>query len=65
MKLITPVLLIIAIATPCAARDYPAACHDFTSFPRGRPGLEAVRRLLEGDVRGLSVSLSGGGKGRL
>jgi hypothetical protein len=35
MKLITPVLLIIAIATPCAAGDYPAACHDFTSFPRG------------------------------
>jgi hypothetical protein len=28
-------LLIIAITTPCAAGDYPAACRDFTSFPRG------------------------------
>jgi hypothetical protein len=31
-------ILIVAalvIASPCAAGDYPAACRDFTSFPRG------------------------------
>ncbi len=35
MKLAGIALLIVAITSPCAAGDYPAACRDFTSSPRG------------------------------
>ena len=35
MRLAAIALLIAAIMTPCVAGDYPLACRDFTSFPRG------------------------------